>query len=201
VPVTISIPLDAEPGELDGAVMMAASATGDLTTQAPAGYAANSIKIVTRVGVLFFVRVKGNALESELLKSFTTNKGFYEQGPAIFAITAQNTGNVHLSPYGTIVVKNMFGKTVDTRVVPAWFVLPKASRTRQITWNSSYLFGKYTATLSMNRGYLGKTDVVDAKNISFWVIPWKLVLAGLIALALVVLFFVWILGHIQWKKR
>lgn len=201
VPVTISIPFDAEPGELDGAVMMAASATGSTPGQVSQGYAANSVKIITRVGVLFFVRVKGDALESAALQGFKTEKDSYEKGPVNFQITSQNTGNVHLSPYGMIEVKDMFGKTVDKRAVPPWFVLPKSSRTRVIAWNADFLFGKYTATITMNRGYVNKTDVVDTMSYSFWVIPWKLVLAGLIALILVVLLLIWLAGHIEWKGK
>jgi flagellar biogenesis protein FliO len=49
----------------------------------------------------------------------------------------------------------------------------------------------------MNRGY---NNIVDTKSVSFWVIPWKLVVIGLIVLILIIWFFIWIFGHIQWKR-
>ncbi len=51
-----------------------------------------------------------------------------------------------------------------------WFVLPKSLRSRDISWNRDMLFGRYTATVAINRGY---DDVVDEYSVSFWVLPWK----------------------------
>jgi len=198
MPITISIPKDAAPGGLYGAIMVAANNLPSSQTLQP-GQAGAQVNIITRVAVLLFIRVKGDVTESSYLKDFTTDKNFYEQGPVSFQVTSENTGNVYLSPYGSIQVKDIFGRTIDSRDIDPWFVLPKSDRTRDISWNSNFLFGKYSAVLSLHRGYMNIKDVVDTKSISFWVIPWKIVAVCLIVLILVIWFIVWIFSHIQWR--
>lgn len=200
MPITISIPQDAAPGGLYGAIMVAAENLPSTIT-VPSGQVGGQVNIITRVAVLLFVRVKGDVLESSNLKDFTTDKNFYEQGPVSFKITSSNTGSVYLSPYGAIEVKDMLGRTIDTRQIDPWFILPKVDRTRDITWNSNFLFGKYTAVLTLHRGYMNAKDVVDTKSIDFWVIPWKIITVGLIILILIIWFLVWIFSHIQWKGK
>lgn len=200
MPITITIPKDTAPGGLYGGVMVAAENL-PTTTVTPAGQATGQINIITRVAVLFFIRVKGDVLESSYLKDFTTDKNFYEQGPVSFKITSENTGNVYLSPYGAIEVKDIFGRSIDQRDIDPWFVLPKVDRTREIKWNSNFLFGKYTALLTLHRGYMNAKDVADTKSIDFWIIPWKIITVALIILILVIWLLVWIFSHIQWKKE
>jgi hypothetical protein len=200
MPVTITIPKDASPGGLYGAIMVAANNLPD-TTIAPADQAVSKVDIITRVAVLLFIRIKGDVLESSYLKDFTADKNFYEQGPVDFKVTSENTGNVYLSPYGSIEVKDMLGRTIDKRDIDPWFILPKVNRTRDISWNSNFLLGKYTAVLTLHRGYLDAKDVVDTKSIDFWVVPWKVITVGLIILILVIWLLVWILSHIQWKSK
>lgn len=196
MPVTISIPKNAEPGGLYGAIMISASNL-ETADNPQLDNAAGQIKIITRVASLVFITVKGDALTSGFLQDFRVAKSFYEQGPVKFQIVSANTGNVHLNPYGDIEIKDMFGRIVDAREVDPWFVMPRSERTREMAWNAKFLFGKYTATLTMNRGY---KDIVDVKTVSFWIIPWKIIAIGLIILILIITFFVWILSHIQWKK-
>jgi len=197
MPVTISIPKDAEPGGLYGALMVSASNIPS-SAEVKAGNAAGQINLITRVASLLFIRVKGDALESGFLKDFKTEKSFYEQGPVNLEITSTNTGNVHLDPYGTIEIKDIFGRIIDTRGIDPWFVMPKSERVREMKWNSAFLFGKYTAILTMNRGY---GDIIDTKSVAFWIIPWKIVTVGLIVLILIICFFIWIFSHIQWKGK
>jgi hypothetical protein len=197
VPVSIVVPEDAEPGGLYGA-LMAAAYNIDEYGKPEIGAATGQVNIITRVASLLFVKVSGTAIEAGFLKDFYADKNFYEKGPVDFKILYENTGNVHVNPYGIVEVKDMLGRLVDSREVEPWFVMPKSDRIRNIKWNSSFLVGKYTAILSLNRGY---QDIVDTKTISFWVIPWKLLLIGAIGLILVIWFFVWIFSHIEWKKK
>lgn len=200
LPVTISIPADATPGGLYGGIMVAAENVPSTVVSPGSSQAGGQINLITRVGVLVFIRIKGDALESSYLKSFIADKNFYEKGPVSFKITSENNGSVYLSPYGSITVKDMLGRTVDQRDIDPWFVLPKADRVRTVSWNSNFLLGKYTAVLSLQRGYMNAKDVVDTKSISFWVIPWKIITVGLIILLLLIWVLVWVLSHIQWKK-
>ncbi len=196
MPVTISIPADAAPGGIYGAIMMDAENLPNAKT-VPAGMVGTQININTRVGSLLFIRINGNVLESSYLKNFTASQNFYEQGPVNFKIDDTNTGDVYLDPYGTVQLKDMFGRVVDQTNVAPWFVLPRSERIRVIAWNTPGLFiGRYTATLSLNRGY---GNIIDTKSVSFWVIPWRIILIVLIGLILIIWFIVWLSSNLQFK--
>jgi len=197
LPIAISIPESAEPGGLYGAVMISASNIPE-EGAVQSGAATGKVRVITRVASLFFVRVNGDVQEAGVLSSFKSQKPFYEKGPVSFEITSQNTGNIHLSPYGIMEIKNMLGQTVDERQIDPWFVMPGSTRVREINWNSNFLMGRYTANLSLNRGY---NNIVDQKSFSFWVIPWKIMSIALIGLILIVWFLLWVAGHFEFKKK
>jgi hypothetical protein len=104
--------------------------------------------------------------------SLLNKKWWYERGPIEFLLTYENTGSVHLNPYGELRVKNFFGEEVGFLELEPWFALPKSLRTKEITWDRELLFGRYTATTFINRGY---DDVIDEHSVVFWVLPWKVV--------------------------
>ena len=169
IPVTISVPLDAEPGGHYGSVLVStvrsAQEPAANTPQAP---------IIARVGSLFFIQVAGEvdtAGETKEL-SLINNKWWYESGPIELGVLYENTGSVHLNPYGEISITNMFGEQVGFVELEPWFVLPKSLRLREIAWDREFLLGRYTATALINRGY---DDIVDEVSVSFWVLPWKII--------------------------
>lgn len=171
IPIEINVPYDAQPGGFYASVLVSntpRTATGE--TQA-------TTHIITRLGVLFFIRVNGPVNESGNLDDFRisgANKFFYQTMPETFQILYNNTGTVHLVPYGTIQVKNILGKVISEAPVNAYFALPKSLRYREVALISpGFLVGRYTATVELNRGYGG---IVDTKTIAFWVLPWKILL-------------------------
>ena len=109
---------------------------------------------------------------------------WYEKGPIEMALLYENTGTVHLNPYGEVSIKNMLGEEVGYLEIDPWFVLPSAVRLREFSWDREFLFGRYTAEASINRGY---DDEIDVLKTTFWVLPWKLV--GSIFLGLFIIIF------------
>lgn len=197
LPVEISIPLDADPGGHYGvvfAVIKSPFSEGEGGEKAVQG----QISIVSRAGSLFFIRVNGETEEEGLLTDLKTSKKFYEKGPIPFQVFFENNGSVHLTPYGTIEIKNILGKKVDEIELDPWFVMPDSLRLREVNWEKGFLFGKYTAVISVNRGY---QDIIDQKSVEFWVIPWKIVLAVLIVLILIILFFYWVASKFEIKRK
>ncbi|MBU2578786.1 hypothetical protein KKA09_01570 [Patescibacteria group bacterium] len=201
LPVKISIPKDAEPRGLYGSVL--------ITTNPPEPQGAvekekatGQMKMVSRLGCLVFIRVNGEAKENGVLKNFITDKKFYEnaskKNPVSFQIFFENKGNVHLNPYGIIEIKNILGKKVGEIEMEPFFAMPDSLRKREVKWDKEFLFGRYTAFAGLNRGY---QNIIDQKSLSFWVIPWKLILVGLIILFLVLWFFKWALGHFEIRKK
>jgi hypothetical protein len=169
IPVTISIPPDAEPGGYYGSVLVSTIRTsGSTDDQAPRS------PIIARVGSLFFVTVAGDVVRSGETKSVETitDTWWYEAGPVDLGILYENTGSIHLNPYGELSIKNMFGEEVGFIELEPWFVLPQSLRLREISWDREFLLGRYTVTAKINRGY---DDVVDEVTTAFWVLPWKIV--------------------------
>ncbi len=153
---------------------------------------------------MFFVTVRGEVKQEGQLKDFRIagkpRYGFYNRGPFAFEIYFENSGNVHLVPYGEITIRNMLGKEVGEVRVDPYFAMPQSLRARKVVWDSNqFMFGKYTASLSLNRGY---KDIVDKMSLDFWVIPVKQVTLafGLIVLFVLLLRFVASKVEIRLKK-
>ena len=181
IPVKISIPADAEPGGYYGSVLVST----DRTSKSEQENVSRS-PVIARIGSLLFIRVRGTADISGQTKGIKTTDGkwWYEKGPINFSIAYENTGAVHVNPYSEVSVKNMFGEEVGYVELEPWFVLPKSLRNRDFTWDREFLFGRYTVTATVHRGYDDKTDIVKT---SFWVLPWKIVL-GAFAILFIIIF-------------
>lgn len=199
LPVEIYIPEDAEPGGRYGAVLV--SQTSELSDAETAEGAGGQVKITARIGALFFVRVKGDVEESGFLEGFQIRgpkKIFYEKGPFIFDVLFRNNGNVHLNPYGVIEIKNLAGRTIEIIEMKPWFAMPDSLRFKEVKFEKINLFGRYTATVKVNRGY---SDIIDEKTVVFWVLPWKFIAMGLGVIVLIVLFFWWFSRTFEIKKK
>lgn len=199
LPIKISIPKDMEPGGLYGSVLIVSSPLEpDLETEQ--GKTKGQVKLVARIGSLFFVRIKGDVQEQGELEKFDTlnSKRFYQKGPIDFSIFYRNQGNVHLNPYGTIEIKNILNKKIGEIITNPYFAMPKSLRYREVKWERGLALGRYTAVLSLNRGY---QDIIDTAKVSFWIIPWKILLIVAVIFFLLILFIWWFVGHFEIKKK
>jgi hypothetical protein len=169
IPITITIPPDAEPGGHYGSIFVTTERVAD-----DSGSSVPRSPIIARIGSLFFITIKGESEIGGETKSITTinDDWWYESGPVKFGILYENTGSLHLNPYGEISINNMLGDEVGFVELEPWFVLPKSLRNREVVWDREFLFGRYTATAKVNRGY---EDIVDEVSVTFWVLPWKIV--------------------------
>lgn len=196
--VDITVPADSEPGGFYGALIIS-NRPADIESTSESG-SEGKTKIVSRIGSLFLVRVNGPVTESGHLSDFKTieSKWFYTERPDGFEILFKNEGNVHLVPYGTIEVKNMFGRTVDLIPVDAYAALPESVRYRQVLWTDGFAFGRYKAELSLYRGYGNEFQEMTEV---FWVIPWKIMLIAIIILALISSLIYFVSTRFELKKK
>ena len=199
LPVTVTVPADAEPGGFYGSVLVTTATLGAEDERAAAAAVTRS-PVVQRIGMLMFVTVPGDTIRDGVLRSFSTlpNRTFYESGPINFLITYENTGVVHLNPYGEISIRNMFDEEVGFVELEPWFTMPQSVRLREISWDRPMLYGKYTATINLNRGY---DNVVDEKGIVFWVIPWKIIAVGLVGIFIIFFLLRRLFGMFELKRR
>ncbi|MES2748780.1 MAG: hypothetical protein V4606_00060 [Patescibacteria group bacterium] len=195
IPVTITMPPDAEPGGYYGAVLVSTIQKNDEDD----GTLANS-PIVARVGTLFFITVPGAIEQSGQVTEFSAvpKQWFFTSGPVNLGVLFENTGSKHLNPYGEIRVQNIFGEEVGFVEIEPWFVLPKSLRLREIVWDREVLLGRYTITANINRGY---EDIVDEKVLHIWVLPWQF-LASIFLGVLILIFIIRFIGsRFEFKRK
>ncbi len=195
IPVKITMPPNAEPGGYYGAVLVSTIQTnpddGSSIAQSP---------IVARIGTLFFITVPGEAERDSSLVSFSTvnNQWWFTKGPIPLGLTYENKGSIHLNPYGEVRVTNMLGNEVGYVELDPWFILPKSIRTRDITWESEFLLGRYSITASINRGY---DNHIDTKTIHIWVVPWQLLATVFGVLFVIIFLFRWFFNKFEFKRK
>jgi hypothetical protein len=195
IPVTVTLPANAEPGGLYGSLLVT---TSSLKPETESG--APRSTIVSRIGTLFFITIPGAIERSGEVTSFSTipNKTFYTQGPIQMGVLFENTGSMHLNPYGSITVTNLFGEEVGFVEIEPWFVMPKSLRLREVTWDRELLLGRYTITAEINRGY---NDVIDTKVITVWVLPWQLILGVFVAIFIIFISIKFITSRFEFKRK
>jgi len=208
VPVSVNPPDNAEPGGHYAAVFFTEKPKTDDKAQ---------VGIGKGIGILLLAKVSGEVVEQGGILEFSTLKETYANLPVEFLIRFQNTGNVHLRPTGTVTITSMFGKVIDTIQInqTKGATLPDSIRKYDGVWQkqggktfgsgffnayrnemSNFAFGKYTANLTM--AATGLTTVQDMKSVTFWVIPWHVIIVDGIAVIIIIILIVLL---IRWYNR
>lgn len=182
LPVTITVPANAAPGGYYGVIRFTAT---------PPELKGTGVSLSASLGALILLRVNGEAKESMTIEDFSINKNgkaesLFETTPLQFVERIKNNGNVHEQPAGQITITDMFGKKVAAVNInlPPSNILPDSIRKFEQPLDSSVLgkrilFGRYTAELKVT---YGANKQVITKTITFWVIPFTMIAAGIVAL-------------------
>ena len=162
------------------------------------------------------------ATSSLSVNKFSASKKAYDYLPATFSVRFHNTGNTIVQPYGNIFIQR--GKSAPLASLPVnetrGYILPGTQRTitskwtsgfpvyqtttdangkshQKLVWNwaklSQLRIGRYTAHLVAVYNQAGRDVPIDG-TVSFWVIPWKI----LLVLLVVVLLVLFALGMLVW---
>ncbi len=196
-PLIISVPKNAQPGGYYLAVMWE-TASGPKIKKSQVG-------VKSRVGTLVFLKVKGQAKEElkVLDLKLTANKNFYSNLPVDFTARLENSGNIHLQPQGFLIIKDAFGRVVDTvQFNPdKGNIMPQSVKRFALDWQaekngeqksawqalkneiSRFKLGRFSAKLEIEYG--DSRTRINSEEVSFWVVPWKVVL-GILGLILAV---------------
>ena len=195
IPVTITLPPDAEPGGYYGSILVSTVQVGQATATAMPRN-----PIIARVGSHVFLTVGGQQEYSGEVIGISTipDTSWYTEGPVNLGISYENNGSVHLNPYGEITITNILGEQVGYVELEPWFVLPKSLRTREVAWDREFLFGRYTVEANINRGY---DNVVDTVTTSFWVIPYQFIGAVFGGLFIIFLLIRLFLRTFEFKRK
>lgn len=196
----ITIPPNAEPGGHYAVIRF----TGSTPAMEESGVA-----LTASIGSLVLLQVSGQTSEKASVAEFFSAKSskggqlesqsFFQTGPLTFVERIRNDGNVHLKPTGTIEVKNMLGRTVQTLRVNGdptdpnnapRSILPESIRRFEQPLPKKWLIGRYSATIKLSYGQ-GQQPL--EQTITFWVIPFQLLIIGLVVLLLVIFGLRWVI--------
>lgn len=183
ISIPITIPKDAAGGGYYGAVRFE-----------PAGEnPSETINLSASVGSLVLLRVNGNITEQVGLESFDVRQSnkpgtfFTNKKDLNAVIRFSNSGNVHASPFGKVVVKKGSREVSSIEIntsKPLASVLPDSVRRFEVPLDKVGSFGKYS--VEGNFGYGTTGQLLSAKK-TIYVVPLYLLIGVGIVLVLAVL--------------
>jgi len=186
VPVSITVPGDAQAGGYYGAVRFI-SAESDNPGQ-------KNVALSASVGTIFLVKVPGELTEQLQLVDFSAEKNgstsrFFTSGKSIQIMTRlKNTGNIHVAPFGRVQVTDHSGKIVEdyefNNTTPRANILPNSTRKFEDSLKKQNWVGKYSVVANLGYGTTG--SLITART-TFWVVPmWVIITVSVLIVALVV---------------
>lgn len=173
IPFVIEVPENAPPGGHFAVVWWG---------NAPAG--GGQVSIVTRAGVLVYLRVSGDVRENGEVVSFTSLAGRVAARLPDFGVRFRNGGNTYLKPAGEVRVKNMFGGITAVFKVNdvGRIILPGGEENLRLSPRFDrrpFALGLYRAELDLSWGEKPETFL---GRYYFLVLPWLHLLLGLIVI-------------------
>ncbi len=142
------------------------------------------------------------------VEKFSTSAGIYEYLPASIDINFKNTGNTIVQPYGNVFIQHSSGDKVPMATLPVndkgGYILAGSESLLTTTWTdgfpsyqitkdasgtekktevwdwsqlSHFRIGRYTAKLIAVYND-GQRDIPIEQEVTFWVLPWKIMLGA-----------------------
>lgn len=195
VTYTIIIPQNAEPGGFYFAITALLSGETNITGQPNQTVTGSAVDL--NVASLNLVTIEGPVDYSAQISEFSTAKVLFEYGPVPFAARILNLSNVHIKPILEIEVNNTWGLEDSSTIhLERQNILPQAQRKYEAELGGKWHLGRYSATLNALYGD-GQTL---SYTIFFWIMPWKIILAVVLALAIIILLILSIKRQLDEKK-
>lgn len=144
---------------------------------------ARNVTLSASVGSIALVRVPGDLTERlDLVQLSAAQDGalrsFFTSGDVDVLVRLRNSGDIHLQPNGRVLIKNMFGDTVEdyelNDATPRAYILPDTVRRFQDSLENETWFGRYTIETSV--GHMQGGGEPLSAVATFWYIPvWALI--------------------------
>lgn len=194
VPFTVTVPGDASPGGHFGTIFLSTQGEKPKTVGASVGY---------QVGAILSFQIAGDIKEEARIRQFTSEKTVYGESKATFHVKIENLGNTLVRPRGLLEIVDMFGKktvTLNLNESEA-AILPHSTREFTVTWDDDRVrMGKYQAIATLEYGSDVKHTIFQ--ELSFWIVPSKVILPvlGIIFLVALILY-IWVKLYIRKKMK
>ncbi len=116
----LQVPKNAEAGSHYGAIVF--------STVPDSKSGQNSATVAQEIGSLILVKLPGNTYENAKLISFEPLTQFFKDPNITLNYLIENTGNVHIKPYGFITITNIFGGKTKSIEIKGHNILPGSKR-------------------------------------------------------------------------
>jgi len=140
--------------------------------------------VAFRLSSLLDISIAGAICKEKAFISKIFAPKFMEYGPIPVELSIANRSDSHITPKIYVAAQNMLKKPVDLKVLPSINVFPDAIRNYKTEIGQKWMFGSYR--LLVNGGY-GKTGQTLTSYIDVFVFPWKVTLAIILAIIVIVL--------------
>ena len=176
-PFPIAIPNDIKSGGYYAAITVS-------NNQPPSDVSSQSIQ--NKTAILLLLNVKGENIEQAALLDFFVSPKLNEKLAGTFTYRIQNQGNVYLTPKGTITFKNLLGQTIASIDAnpESSKVLSETTRKIESDFDKGLNIGPITAELNLE---YGEEQKKISATTTVWIIPWKILTAGLVSLSIIVI--------------
>lgn len=178
IPLKITIPFYAKPGNYFAQIVFAQGAT-----EIDAKERAKKEKMPT---VLLNIKVKENVVEKLQVKKFQTEKNFYFSKKIKFLLEIENIGNKEVFPKAKIVIYGKQGKEISEIKIDQRKILPQKREVFEISWECPKSLGFFKAVL-----FGEYQDKVFQESTFFWVFSLKYLLALFCFLIFVLILISW----------
>ncbi|MEA3357735.1 MAG: hypothetical protein U9Q67_04865 [Patescibacteria group bacterium] len=168
----VTAPLDAEAGDHYGYVKVSSSDLSDDDAEVDSEVG-TGVQFFPAVVLSVKVAIGEEEVEGELA-GMRVEKNFYHNPPVRLELSYENTGNVAYDPEGHISITNAFGKKVAEIPVEDWRIYRNSERVHFFEWDAKWGIGPYKAIAAVSKA---GTEEYSTLEVSFWVFPWKWVLA------------------------
>ncbi len=179
---TINVPLDVTEGEYNAQIFLISESAGGTQGSVTFANLAAGMPLLLQIGDEF--------VENAELLRFTSDKKTYEKINIDFLTQIKNLGDTHITPTGEIVVENIFKQEVARipfnrnrqsllrdnlgNYIDNW------SQPGYLSPNNALAIGPMKATLLVTYRSIQPGFATLSSEISFWIIPWKILLAILL---------------------
>lgn len=183
VRITVTPPPNAEPGGHYSTVYF--TPLSQLDPQK-----GSTLYLGSKVGTLLLLVVKGDIIQKASITALDAPL-VAQQGPATLSVNLHNSGNVHLTPHGHIMIVDMWGREVRRLPLPPTLLLPKTQKSIPLQWDTRGQFGMFRAQAIVTYGSAQITLASPTR--AFLAGPWLYAGATIIALTLI--------GILIWKTK
>jgi hypothetical protein len=190
ISVTISVPENALSGGYYGAIRFLPAVTSNTS----------NVGLTASVGSIFLITVPGNLIEKLNLIQLSaadnngTPSSFMTTGSVNVLTRLQNSGNIQLQPYGSAIIKDIFGHVVEqyqfNEVLPRANVLPDSIRKFIVPLSHRHWFGRYTIEETV--AYQQGTGNFITSTAKFYYFPLWFLLSLLVLIVAIAVWAYWL---------